>query len=383
MAYLNNAATTYPKPEVVKQAVARSLDDLPTSQYRGTVGNDIDCVDWEKLCRENLARLFQIKEKDRIVFTSGSTQALNMAILGVCRSGIKRHGIVITATEHNAVLRTIYDGLKHELESGELYVRVVPCDKSGYVDLEEMDSAIDDDTALVIVNHVSNVTGAMQDVNGIGQICRSKGALFLVDASQSAGVVPISVEELEPDFLAFTAHKSLFGIQGCGGLYINPQIELRPIMFGGTGTNSEVMVPEKPFYQVGTANIPGIAGLCAGVGFVLENGIDKIMQKDEKLMGTLYEGLKSIEKVVVYADKQPCGAALSFNIEGLSSSDVGYILSGSYGIQTRTGLHCAPFIHEYLGSGKMGTVRVSVSYLTEEKEIYELLDAVKEITKAV
>ncbi len=376
MIYLNHAATTYPKPSIVTETVMKAISEVPASQYRGTIGN-IDCVNWEKLCRGNLARLFQIKDPDRIFFTSGSTQAINMAILGSCRSNSDRHGIVITATEHNAVLRTIYDGLRNELSSGQLYVKEVPCDSSGYVDVEDMEKVITEDTLLVVVNHISNVTGALQNVEAIGEITRAKGALYLIDASQSAGVVEVNVDKLKPDFMAFTGHKSLYGIQGAGALYIRPGLEIRAVLFGGTGTDSEIMIPERPFYQVGTGNIPGIAGLYAGTEFLLNEGMENVIAREKELMKRLYEGLKEIEEVKVYAQIQPVGTAISFNLRGLAPSDVGYILSGSFGIQTRTGLHCAPHIHEYIGSGAKGTVRVSISYMTKENEIDEFLEAIK------
>ncbi len=375
MIYLNHAATTYPKPQRVLEAVARSLNDVPESQYRS-----VSCGEHKEdiigLCRGNLARLFHIENPERIFLTSGSTQALNMAILGF-RSERKR--IVYTAAEHNAVLRTIFDGLKEEIASGKIVPVEVGCDRGGYVDMEAMERAVTEDTGLVIVNHSSNVTGAVQDIGRIGGWARERGACFLVDASQSAGALPIDVESMKIDMLAFTGHKGLYGIQGTGGLYVREGIALRPLLFGGTGKDSRILTPEEPFYEVGTMNMPGIAGLCAGVAYVLETGIETIMAHERKLMKTLYEGLREHPGVVLCGDRQPEGCALSFTVPGFPPADIGYILAGAYGIQVRTGLHCAPLIHKYLGTEKDGTVRVSVSAMTKPEEVTALVEAVKEM----
>lgn len=376
MIYLNHAATTYPKLREVEESVMCTLREPPQSQYRsaGEEGIQKDVI---KDCRIGLAELFGIPDSDHIYFTSGSTQALNMAILGIHKE-YKR--IVITVTEHNAVLRTVADGLRNEICSGNTEIITVPCDKSGYIDMEQMKQAITENTSLVIVNHSSNVTGAVQDIKQVGLWASQAGALFLVDASQSAGALPIDVQGMHIDLLAFTAHKGLYGIQGCGGLYVRRGVALRPLMFGGTGVDSRTMIPEEPFYEVGTANMPGIAGLNAGVRWILKTGIEVIKDKESKLMKVLYEGLKACPSVTVYADRQPEGTALSFNIKGLPPADTGYILSGTYGIVVRTGLHCAPFIHKYLGTEELGTVRVSISYLTKEEEILYFLRAVQELT---
>ena len=376
MIYLNHAATTYPKPQQVLEAVARSLEGAPQSQYRGVSAGEYK-EDIRKLCRGNLARLFQIEKTERIFFTGGSTQALNMAILGYRGPG-KR--IVYTAAEHNSVLRTIFDGLREEIAAGEIVPVEVGCDTGGYVDMEAMERAITDDTRLVIVNHSSNVTGAVQDIGQIGRWAEEKGVCFLVDASQSAGALPIDTEAMKIDMLAFTGHKGLYGIQGTGGLYVKEGVPLRPLLFGGTGKDSRTLVAQEPFYEVGTMNMPGIAGLNAGVKYVLETGLEEIMAHERGMMKILYEGLRSNPGVVLYGDRQPGGTALSFTVPGFSPSDIGYILSGAYGIQVRTGLHCAPLLHRYLGTEKEGMVRVSVSAMTKAEEAQALVKAMEELT---
>lgn len=376
MVYLNHAATTYPKPDVVKDSVMRTIGEPPQAQYR-SASVSASYQDVLKECRSGLAQLFHISDPNRIFFTSGSTQALNTAILGFVTT---RRRIVITATEHNAVLRTIMDGFQEEIRDGRIEVVVVPCDDSGYVDTKQMEQAITEDTGLVVVNHCSNVTGAVQDVKQIGIWAAQAGAIFLLDASQSAGALPIDVQDLQVDMLAFTAHKGLYGIQGCGGLYVREGVDLRPLMYGGTGTDSRIMIPETPFYEVGTANLPGIAALNAGVKWILDLGIKRIMEKETRLMSLLYNGLKDCPGVNVYASQQPEGTVLSFRINGLSPADTGYILAGTYQIIVRTGLHCAPYIHKYLGTEELGTVRVSISYLTREEEVSFFLKAIRELT---
>ncbi len=375
MVYLNHAATTWPKPFRVTEAVARAMREPPETQYRGSSpeGNHKDS---RRLCRGNLARLFGVKKPERIFFTSGATQALNMAILGF-QSDRKR--IVYTAAEHNAVLRTIYDGLGAKIAEGSCLPVKIPCDRGGYADMEAMERSITEDTALVIANHSSNVTGAVQEIAQIGRWCRGAGACLLVDASQSAGALPIDVDDMGIDMLAFTGHKGLYGPQGTGGLYVRSGIALRPLLYGGTGIDSSTLVPKEPFYEVGTANQPGIAGLNAGAEYILETGLEKIRSHEQALMELLYRGLGEIPGVTVYGDRVPEGTALSFNLEGLRPADVGYILAEGYGIQVRTGLHCAPLIHEYLGTARGGTVRASISYLSTEEDIRALLDAVGEL----
>ncbi|MDE6923764.1 MAG: aminotransferase class V-fold PLP-dependent enzyme [Acetatifactor sp.] len=375
MIYFNHAATTYPKPQRVYEAVARSLREPPESQYRSVAYGEHK-EDTLKLCRDNLARLFQVEKPERIFFTAGSTQALNMAVLGF-RNGRKR--IVYTATEHNAVLRAIHDGMGKRIASGEVLPVEVGCDSGGYVDQEALEQAITEDTAMVIVNHCSNVTGALQDLGRTGRRAREKGCCFLVDASQSAGALPVDVEEMCIDMLAFTGHKGLYGLQGTGGLYVREGISLRPLLYGGTGKDSRTLVPEEPFYEVGTLNIPGIAGLNAGVEYVLETGLDKIMSYEKVIMGRIYEGLREIPGVRICGDRQPEGTALSFTVPGFSPADIGYILAGTYGIQVRTGLHCAPMIHRYLGTEKEGTVRVSISMMTKPEEAEAFLAAIREL----
>ena len=411
MIYLNQAASSWPKPELVRITVREVLEAPPQAQYR-SASQTIREKDYMKLCRGNLARLFGVENPERIFFTSGSTEALNLAILGLLQADMRSKNcpvpgscgiakeqsrmtgpgaerpqsvtiqprrLVITEAEHNAVLRTVYDGLSGEISSGELEVMVVPCDKSGHVDMAGMREAITENTALVAVNHCSNVTGAVQDLAAIGRLAHKKGALFLADASQSAGCLPVDVKRMGIDLLAFTGHKALLGMPGVGGLYIRKGITLRPLKYGGTGRDSAVMIPEEPFYETGTANIPGIASLWAGTEVVLRQGMEAIREREALLMQMLFDGLSDIRGVRLFADKPPEGPVLSFVLDGLSPSDLGYILGGSYGITVRTGLHCAPLIHRALGTQAEGTVRVSPSWQNTEEEIKSFLEAVGEI----
>lgn len=380
MIYLNQAATTYPKPESVQKMVERCITALPFSQYRSVA--DGGGTDYEGICRSCLAQLFGIKEEKRIYFTSGATQGLNTAILGFAPPE-NRGGIVVTATEHNSVLRPVMDGLSGALANGQRTLTVVPCGSDGMVSPAEMEKAMTEHTGLVILNHCSNVTGAAQDAKAIGELCRRKGAVFLLDASQSAGILDIDADAMNVDMMVWTGHKSLFGIQGSGGLYIRSGIPVRPIQFGGTGYDSRTLVLEEPAYETGTANLPGIAAMAAGVRFLLDTGLETVWEKDHTLMTILYEGLKAVPGVTVYAGHVPEGTALAFNIDGLSPADAGYILAGSYGILVRTGLHCAPLIHSCIGSGDMGCIRASVSWFNTQEEAEALVTAVKELSIAV
>lgn len=380
MIYFNQAATTYPKPEQVRKMVERCITVLPFSQYRSVA--DEQEVDYPGLARRRLSQLFGIPDQERIFFTSGATEGLNMAILG-WQPGQGRGGIVVTAAEHNSVLRPVMDGLSSSLKGGSRSVTVVPCDRDGRIIMEEMERAVTAQTGMVILNHCSNVTGALQDAAKVGRLCKSNGAVFVLDASQSAGVIPVDVEQMQVDMLIWTGHKSLFGIQGSGGIYIRKGLPVRPILFGGTGYDSKSLILEEPAYETGTANMPGIASMAAGVGFIQETGLAHIYEKDHRLITRIYEGLKEITGVTVYGSHVPEGTAVAFGMKGISPSDAGYILSGSYGIQVRTGLHCAPFIHDCIGSGQEGCVRVSISYFNTEEEVDALLQAVGEIAAAV
>lgn len=370
MIYFNQAATSWPKPESVREAVLSSLEQLPVSQNRSAVANEIGDVFLN--CRKKIAALFNIKEYKRIYFTSSATDAFNKIIPGLCLENKK---ILVTANEHNAVLRPLYNNYSSE------NIAVAGCDKWGFLDIDSFKSSLNKDVKAVFVNHCSNVTGAVQDIKLISEMVHEAGALLILDVSQSAGIVDIDVDGNDIDVLVFTGHKGLYGPTGTGGFYISPAVKLKPVVFGGTGYDSRNVYADfnNPEYEVGTQNLHGISGLMAGVEFVEKTGVINIAGQEKKLIDFIRHGLKDIDKIHIYGNEKCEGPVFSFNVEGLKPHDVSYILKNSYDIITRSGIHCAPFIHETIGSGEDGCVRASVSYFNTEDEAETFVSAVKEI----
>lgn len=376
MIYLNQAATTYPKPQCVLDAHTASLYQMPESQFRSETSSPVESI-FDR-CRHNIGKLLGISETDRVFFSSGATDSANAVIYGLHLKGKK---VVATQTEHNSILRPLMN-LRDQV--GE--VVIAPCDRRGIVDPKTVDQAITEDTAAVFVNHCSNVTGAVQDLEALGKVAAKHNVLFVVDASQSAGCIPLDVDKWGIDVLIFTGHKSLFGVQGTGGYYVRKGVPFRPYRFGGTGRDSRKIIynGDDYEYEPGTQNGPGIAALNAGISYILDRTVDRIAQKEQELMGKLYNGLKEIHNAEVYGSPETNkGPVLSFNIRGLLPTDAAYILQNGYDIVVRTGLQCAPLIHNSLGTAEHGTVRISISDLTEEEEIDILLNAIREIASSV
>lgn len=375
MIYLNNSATSWPKPQCVVDAYTTCLRELPAGQFRSSA--DKHTEDIMDTARKKIAALFHAPAEGRIIFTSGATESANTVISGL---NWKNAHIVSTVTEHNSILRPLMNCTPTAPE-----VTFVSCDESGYVSPSNIQAAVRPETKAIIVNHCSNVTGAVQDIESIGNIAMSRGILFIVDASQSAGCIPVDIQTSHADILIFTGHKSLFGVQGTGGLYFGAGIQLRPLKFGGTGLNSEKIeyTPDSWEYEVGTQNIPGIAALTAGINYLQKTGIPQIQQRETVLITETAEHLRQIDRVKVYAGRKgACGPVLSFTIADMNVSDIGYILNGSYNIVVRTGLHCAPLIHKVLGTAPDGTVRISISDQTSHAETDALVQAVEDICRA-
>ena len=377
MIYLNNAATTYPKPQCVQKAYTAAISEPPVSQFRSMDsrhGGDIFDA-----CRKKLGQIFQVKEYDRIYFSSGATDSMNAVISGL---RLFESRIITTRMEHNSVLRPLFNMGRNGSE-GERELIFVDCKPDGKVEPSAIDAAITGDGGVIIINHCSNVTGTVQDMETIGRIAKKHHLIFVADVSQSAGCLPVHADQWGVDILVFTGHKSLFGIQGTGGYYIRKGIDIPPFRYGGTGKNSLLLTYEKGSYEyeVGTQNTPGIAALNAGAGYVLNRGISNIMERDRMLIRTIYYGLKEMPNVILYGeDTQLHGPVISFNIMGLKPADVAYILQNGYDITVRAGFHCAPLIHDSLGTKEYGTVRVSVSDLNREEEIRQFLEAVRTIS---
>jgi cysteine desulfurase / selenocysteine lyase len=379
--YFDNAATSWPKPEAVYQAMEKFMRHAGASPGRSGHRLSIEAGRVVYEAREILAQLFNLDDPLRVVFTKNATEALNLAICGVLRPGDQ---VITSSMEHNSVMRP----LRFMDEQGVI-LKVVNCSSTGVLDPRDLETAITARTRLIILNHASNVVGTLLPVAEIGAIARRHKVLFCVDAAQTAGAYPIDTKAMNIDLLAFTGHKSLFGPPGTGGLCVAKGAEdvLEPIMRGGTGSASESeyhprFLPDK--YESGTPNTVGLAGLTAGVAFVLTQGVANIRLREEKLTRLLIDGMQKIPRVTLYGcrDVRQRVAVVSFTIGGLSSSEVAMQLDEDYDIMCRPGLQCAPLAHKTLGTFPSGTVRLSPGYFTTEDNIHTTLDAIARIADA-
>jgi len=376
--YLDNGATTFPKPEevyVVMDCYYRNFGVNPgRSGYdlcmaAGGIVNDT---------RKLLTRFFNGSDSNRLIFSLNATDALNLAIFGLLRSG--DHAIT-TTLEHNSVLRPLYHLYKYD----NVEVDYIPFDSNGFVDPDDFARKIKNNTKLVVVNHGSNVFGAVQPIKEIGDICRKKGIVFLVDASQTAGKIPVDLKEMNIDVIAFTGHKSLMGPMGTGGLYVREGIEIRHTRAGGTGVKSAVRthLDEYPYrLEYGTGNLPGIAGLNAGVKWIQSAGVDNIYKHEASLLTMLRDGLREIEGVTLYCQDDLTNhiGVMALNIDGIDAQDIGMMLDVDYNIACRTGLHCAPLAHEQLGTDKIrGAVRFGIGPFNTSADIADAVNAIKDI----
>ena len=376
--YLDNGATTFPKPEEVYRMMDSSYRSFGVNPGRS--GYDL-CLLAGGLVEETrklLTAFFHGTDPNRLIFSYNATDALNLAIAGSLRPG--DHAIT-TNLEHNSVLRPLY----HLSKFDNVEVDHVAFDSRGFVDPDEFLRKMKKNTRLVAVNHGSNVIGTVQPIAEIGKYCRERGITFLIDASQTAGKVPVDIEAMNVDVVAFTGHKSLMGPMGIGGLYVREGIDIRHTRAGGTGVRSAVRthLEEYPYrLEYGTPNLPGIAGLNAGVKWLNQQGVSKIHRQEFALLKMLKDGLKNIEGVVLYCqdDLDDHIGVLASNIEGLEAQDTGTMLDVDYNIACRTGLHCAPLVHEQLGTDKIhGTVRFGIGPFNTEEDIAVAIGAVQEI----
>lgn len=367
MIYLNNAATSYPKPQCVLDAHALALAAPPAAQFRAAgSGASFD------ECRAALAQLMGAADAARVFFTSGATEAMNAVLLGLAVPG-KR--FAVTEAEHNCVLRPIYNHFDPPPV-------ILPCHADGHVDLDAARRRIDSSVGVVVVNHCSNVTGAVQDMGTLSALAHAAGARFVADISQSLGCLSVRVDEWQADAAVFTGHKALLGPQGTGGFYLRPGIEMRPLLFGGTGQDSAKLkyAPAEYVYEPGTRNAPGIQALLAGARYVAARGVDRIAREEALLACSVAEGLRQMRGVRVFGrpGEDGFGAVVSFTADALAPADLGFILGQAYGIVVRTGLQCAPLLCARIGAAQ-GTVRVSPGPFTTARETDEFLRAIREI----
>ncbi|HOK63079.1 MAG TPA: aminotransferase class V-fold PLP-dependent enzyme [Soehngenia sp.] len=378
MYYFDNAATTFPKPDRVYDKVYEAMKEFGANPGRSGHKMALKANREVYDARVLISKFFNIEDPFNLIFTSNCTMALNMAIIGTLREG---DHVITTSMEHNSVLRPI----KH-LEQLGIENTIVYADKNGYITKDSILKAVKTNTKMIAITHVSNLTGTIMPIEEIGELAKAKGILFLVDASQSSGVIPIDVNKNNIDFLAFPGHKGLLGPQGTGGLFIRDGLKTDAIIKGGTGSESysiyqpEIM-PDK--FESGTLNMPGIVGLKEGINYIIETGIENIRKKEEELSKFFVEELRKIEGVKIYGptDITQRTAVIPINILDMDSSEISYILDDRYDIYVRPGLHCAPLAHETIGTMEQGAVRFSFGPFNTEEEVEYLIKAIYEITK--
>ena len=378
MIYLDNAATTLRKPPQVIDAVARAMGSFGNSA-RGTHEGALTASRTIYNTRCKLAALFGCPRPDHVVFTANSTEALNIAIHGLVRAG---DHVLSTDLEHNSVLRPLY---RLRDERG-VALDFVPADRQGRIDYADLESLLRPETRAIVCTHASNLTGDAVDLARVGELAHAHGVLLVVDASQSAGVLPIDMERMHIDVLCFTGHKSLMGPQGTGGLCVRPGVEIRPFKVGGTGV--QTYLPQQPReyptrLEAGTLNGHGIAGLMAAMDYIRSVGRETIRSHELALARRFYEGAANTPGVTVYGDFSSWDRApiVTLNIRDYDSSQVSDVLAQDYGIATRAGAHCAPRLHRALGTVERGAVRFSFGWMNTEEETDAALAAVREIAR--
>jgi cysteine desulfurase/selenocysteine lyase len=380
MIYLDNAATSWPKPEAVYQTMDAFMREKGANPGRS--GHDM-AVAAEKVMEETrvlLARLLNAADEKDIVFTLNCTDSLNLALKGLLKPG---DHVITSSIGHNSLTRPLRK-LEHR---GVKVTRLLPFSEEGFVSPRDIEQAIGPTTRLIAVTHASNVSGVIQPIAEYGEVARRHDLVLLVDAAQTVGTLPIDVQAANVDLLAFAGHKGLLGPTGTGGLYMSKRVELEPLKEGGTGTASES--EEQPsgrpqMYESGTPNTVGIAGLGAGIRYLMSRTLADIQMHKKTLVDRLLDGLAAIASVTVYGprDRTRRVSVVSFNIEGWSPDEVGAVLDQAFDIKVRTGLHCAPAAHKVLGTYPHGSVRASVGCFNSVAEIDFLLEALAKIARA-
>jgi cysteine desulfurase family protein len=375
--YLDNAATSWPKPEIVYQTMDSFLREKGGNPGRGSHSLAVAASTVIEETRARVARFIHAPEIERVIFTLNCTNSLNLGLKGLLKPG---DHVITSRMEHNAVGRPLYKLEKQ----GVKVTRLSVAEDKGTVPAGDVEKAIIPETRLIVMIHASNVNGVIQPIAQFGQIARKHNLFFMVDAAQTAGNCPIDVEAGNIDLLAFSAHKGTLGPPGVGVLYISPRVELETLCEGGTGSSSELeeqpsVMPYK--FEYGTVNSVGIAGLGAGLIYVLTEGPEKIMHHERMLTRSLIEGLSAIPRVTIYKASSEAEQApvISFNIEGYEPGEIGAILDQAFDIKVRSGLHCAPEAHKTLGTFPKGTVRLSPGYFNTIEEIEQAIQAIKKI----
>ena len=378
--YLDNASTTFPKAPNVANAMANYITNYGININRGSYALAYDVEDIIYTTRQRLNTLFNGHDPSHVIFTQNVTMSLNMVIKGLLKAG---DHVLVSSMEHNAVMRP----LTQLLDQGITF-DIIPCDKTGSIQLECIEALIRPNTVAMIINHASNVYGTIQPIESIGAFCKNHNLQFIVDAAQTAGVIPIDVKACHIDALCFTGHKGLLGPQGIGGIILTKEMAktLTPLIAGGTGSFShlETMPTHMPdAFEAGTLNLPGIIGLNEGLSYIESVGMENIHNQELALTKAFLEGLRSITGVTIIGkqDIQDRTAVVSITIDGMDPASIAYELESTYHIMTRVGLHCAPRAHQTLGTYPEGTVRFSFGYANTHKDVESALSALHRIVK--
>lgn len=372
--YLDNAATSYPKPPAVYDAVLRAMAEVGASPGRAAHRRARDASAIVALARRRTAELLGVSDPDRIIFTKNATESINIVLKGWLRPGDR---VLISGMEHNSVVRPL-----SRLADSGVEVQTIPCSPRGLIDCDALRRALTPAPRLVVLVHASNVNGTLQPAAEAAELCSRVGAPLFLDAAQTAGVQPISTEALNLGMLACSGHKALLGPPGLGILYIRPDLDVLPLMEGGTGSRSEEdLQPETcpDRYESGTRNLPAVAGLAAGLEFIRTEGMDSILAHELSLASFMEDALDDLPGVRVLRPEVRGTGTVSFTVEGMNPGDIGHLLDEAFDIAVRTGLHCAPLAHRSLGTLPEGTVRASVGYSTTMEEVRFFIESLRSL----
>lgn len=378
--YLDNASTTFPKPKAVSEAMYNFLINIGGNPGRSNHDNALETNRLLLEARESIASFFNFNKMENVIFTSNITSSLNILINGILKKG---DHVITSSMEHNSVIRPLYS-LK---ENNIIELDIISADSFGFISPADIENKIKENTKLVVITHASNVFGSIQPIREIGEVCKKHNIFFVIDSAQSAGVLNIDFKDFNLSALAFTGHKSLFGPQGTGGFIINDDLNsiCSPYALGGTGSLSYSLtqpdfLPDK--FESGTLNMPGICGLLEGIKFIKNEGLNTIYEKNSYLRSYLVEELHNINNVILYDSIEKADSytsCVSFNIKGLDTSELSYLLDSDYNIKNRSGLHCSPLAHKTIGTYPSGTVRLSISYFNTKDEIDYAISSINNI----
>lgn len=379
MIYLDNAATTFPKPPGLLEQMIRQYQLIGVSPGRGSYDLATEAEAVIRRARIQLASFFGAPDPNRIIFTGNATDGLNLAISGMVHPG---DHVITTRLEHNSVLRPLY----HLEQQQTITCSLIPFDSLGYINPDDIAAAIRPETRIVIVTHASNVLGTIQPVAEIGTLCAEHGIPLVVDASQSAGLIKVDMAAMQASVIAFTGHKSLYGPTGIGGLAVHPDVKIAPSRFGGTGVESASLLHSLNYphrLEAGTQNLLGIIGLSLGIDYLLKRDLDEIYAKEMALLDRLYTGLSEIAGMEFYGGRDLTGRLplITVNLPGVTPEDIGAILDADFNIGVRIGLHCAPLVHETLGTAQRGAIRFSLGHFNTKDDIDQAIEAMRLIAK--